>query len=358
LLFIDNSPSVFLKAALTSLSEQTNVKIITEKYNSWARQNFQSYDIIILGNFPLLNPPIIQRLKNYLNNGGSILLIPGMGTIPSEFNKLTSSLGISVTIKEFIQTKRNDEFYFLKEPNLNHPLFVGLFRSENPELSKPIFYKYFKYSVSQDDHVILAYQNDDPFLVQAGYRQGSVFLMSSYIDDGWTDIQYRGIYLPLLSRIFHFGASNASQIQLPTLVEHEKIVTMNYITNGGEFFLKSPDGEKNRIVPRQENQNLHFNMNNLKIPGLYQIFAGDKSISTIPVNASTQAIHQPYIDLEKFANLKMVRIFTEKDNFEEEILQARFGSELWKLFIILALFLIGVELFVIKKMEGKVNKMK
>ena len=356
LLFIDNGPSVFLQAALTSLSKQTNVQIIKDKYNSWARQNFQNYDIIILGDFPLLKPPIVQRLKNYLNSGGSILLIPGMETIPSEFNRLTSSLGISATIEEFIQTTSKNEFYFLKEPNLNHPLFTGLFRSDNPELSKPKFYKYFKYSVSQDDHIILAYQNDDPFLIETEKSQGSVFLMSSYIDDGWTDIQYRGIFTPLLSRIFHFSASNASQIQLPTLVEQEKIVTVNYVSDSGEFYLKSPDGEKNRIVPVQENQNLHFHMNNLKIPGLYQISAGEKSISIIPVNASANAIHKPYIDLEKFDNLEMVRIFTEKDNFEEEIIQARFGSELWKLFIILALLLIGVELFVIKKMEGKVKK--
>ena len=133
---------------------------------------------------------------------------------------------------------------------------------------------------------------------------------------------------------------------------------MNYVSNTGEFYLKSPDGEKNRIVPRQQNQNLHFQLNNLKIPGLYQIFAGEKLISTTPVNAEIKALVNPYINLDKFNELEAVRIFSENDNFEEEIIQARFGSELWKLFIFLALLLIGAELFVIKKMEGRVGKMK
>jgi hypothetical protein len=182
--------------------------------------------------------------------------------------------------------------------------------------------------------------------------------MSSYIDDVWTDIQYRGIFLPLLSRIFHYGASHASQIQSSVVVEQEKIITMNYVSNAGDFYLKLPDGEKSRIVPRQQNQNLHFHLSNLKTPGLYQIFAGERSISTTPVNAEIKAIVNPYMDLDKFNDLKTIRIYSENDNFEEEIIQARFGSELWKLFIVIALLLIGAELVIIKKMEGRVGKMK
>jgi hypothetical protein len=358
LLFTDDNPSVFLKAALTSLSEQTDVQILMEKYNSWTRQNFRSFDILILSDFPMLDASVIQRLKNYLENGGSVLLIPGMRSIPSEFNKMASSLGISSRIIELIQTTHDNEFYFLKEPNLNHPLFSGLFRMENPELSKPKFYRYFKFSMSDKDNIILAYQNSDPFLVKADHNQGSVFIMSSYIDDVWTDIQYRGIFLPLLSRIFHYGASHASQIQSSVVVEQEKIITMNYVSNAGDFYLKLPDGEKSRIVPRQQNQNLHFHLKNLKTPGLYQIFAGERSISTTPVNAEIKAIVNPYMDLDKFNDLKTIRIYSENDNFEEEIIQARFGSELWKLFIVIALLLIGAELFIIKKMEGRVGKMK
>jgi hypothetical protein len=356
LLSTDDNPSVFLKAALNSLADQTDVQIISEKYNSWARQNFQSYDILILSNFPLLSSSVIQKLKNYLENGGSIMLIPGERTIPSEFNRMASSLGISSYIKDFMNTTRKDEFYYLKEPNLNHPLFSGIFRMENPILSRPKFYRYFKFSVSSKDYIILAYQNDDPFLIRADHSQGSVFIMSSYINDDWTDLQYRGIFLPLLSRIFHFGASHASQVQSSTLVEKEKIVTLNYVSNTSEFYLKSPDGEKNRIIPQQQNQNLYFNLSNLKIPGLYHIFAGKNTISTIPVNAEIHAIHKPYMDLERYKNLENVRIFSEVDKFEDAILNARFGSELWKFFIMLALLLIGVELFVIKKMEGKGQK--
>jgi hypothetical protein len=356
LLFVDDTPSVFLKAALVSLTEQTDIQITMERYSSWARQNFLGYDILILSNFSTFHSAVIQRLKNYLGNGGSILLIPGIKTIPVEYNRFASALGISAIMNNLMSTNDQNEFFYLKQPNFNNPLFSGLFRTVDPELSKPKFYKYFKYSASSKDQMILSYQNNDPFLIRADHNNGSIFIISSYIDDGWTDIQYRGIFLPLLSRIIHFGASHASQVQSSSIVEKDKTVTLNYVSQSGDFYLKLPDGEKNRIVPQQQDQTLQFRLNNNKYPGLYHLLAGDKIISSVPVNAETYAIHQPFTDIDEFKDLKTVQMFSEDDNFEEAIIQARFGSELWKLFIILALIFLGMELFVIKKMEGKSKK--
>jgi hypothetical protein len=356
LLFIDDNPSVFLRAALTSLSEQTDLQIITENYSSWGRQNFLGYDILVLSNFPMLSPTVTQRIKSYLDNGGAILMIPGNSTIPSDYNKFVASLGISATIKNLVSTKNQDEFYYLNNPNLNHPLFSGVFRTDYPELSKPKFFKYFKIRVSAKDQMILSYQNNDPFLIQANHDRGSVFIISSYIDEGWTDIQYKGIFLPLMSRIIHFGASNASQFQSPTIVGKKKSITINYVSQSGDFYLQSPDGEKNRIIPEQRDQSLQFLLNNIKVPGMYNILAGNEIIYSIPANAETYAIHQPFIKLDQIEELETVQIFSENENFEDAIIQARFGTELWKFFVFLALIFLGIELFFIKKMEGKAKK--
>jgi hypothetical protein len=358
LLFVDDNPSVFIKAALVSLTEQTDIQIIMERYNSWERQNFLGYDILVLSNFSILPSAVIETLKNYLGNRGAILLIPGINTTPAEYNRFASMLGISATMNNVMSTNGQNEFFYLKQPNYNHPLFSGLFRTDDPELSKPKFYRYFKFTTSSKDQMILSYQNNDPFLIRADHNNGTVFILSSYIDDGWTDIQYRGIFLPLLSRIIHLGASSASQVQSSTIVEKEKTVMLNYVSQSGDFYLKLPDGEKNRIVPQQQDHVLKFRLNNIKFPGLYHLLAGEKIISSVPANVETHAIHNPFTDLDEIKDLKTVQMFSENDNFEEAIIQARFGSELWKLFIILTLVFLGMELFVIKKMEGKINKTK
>jgi hypothetical protein len=355
LLFTDDNPSVFLKAAFSSLADQTDAQIVSEKYNSWARQNFLAYDILILSNFSSLPSSIIQRLKKYLNGGGAILLIPGLNTIPVEYNRFASTLGMTTTIKELINTNDENEFYYLKRPNFNHPIFSGLFVSDDPELSRPKFSRYFKFALSSKDQAILSFQNNDPFLIKADHSSGSIFVISSYINDGWTDIQYRGIFLPLLSRIIHFGASHASQVQTSTIVENEQTVVLNQVSQTGEFYLKLPNGEKNRIVPQPQDQRLQFHLKNIKEPGLYHLQAGEKIISSVPVNVETNAIHQTFIDLESITNQETVQLFSETDNYEDAIIQARFGFELWKILVILALIFLVLELFVIKKMEGKVS---
>ena len=144
LLYVDDLPSVFLKAALTSLADQSNVQVTVERYNSWARQNLLNYDVVALSNLSELNTAGANRLRKYLEDGGALVLIPGISTTPKDFNKFASSIGLSVMIKNLMRSADRNEFFNLKQPNLSHPLFSGLFRTSEPEIVKPKFYQYFK----------------------------------------------------------------------------------------------------------------------------------------------------------------------------------------------------------------------
>ncbi|TFH00214.1 MAG: hypothetical protein E4H13_08070, partial [Calditrichales bacterium] len=70
-LYVDDAPSPFFRSALTSLKEQSNITFTTERYATWARNNFQQFDIILLADFPNLPVQINQRLRTYLQSGKS-----------------------------------------------------------------------------------------------------------------------------------------------------------------------------------------------------------------------------------------------------------------------------------------------
>jgi hypothetical protein len=354
ILNVDDNPSAFIEAALLSLDKNTNIRITNERFNSWARQNFQQYNILLLNNFPNFSAQIVQRLKKFLDNGGSMILIPGMNTLPAEFNRLSVMLGLSSKIKQLVQIGSRDKFFILQQPDLNHPLFNGLFRLDNPDLLKPKFYRYFKFSLSSKDLQILSFQNGDPFILELKRENGTIFIFSSYIDDEWTDIQYRGLFIPFLSRLFYLSVSNTSQIQSSIVVENEKILSVRQITNAGDFYMQIPDGEKSTIIPHRYDQNYLFHLTHLAQPGLYKIWSGNDILSTIPVNVNTDVLFELSLDLEALDNkFEKIQIYSERDAFEKEINETRFGSELWKFFIVLSLLLLAVELFFIKKMEGK-----
>ena len=352
-LFVNDNPSIYLKAAISSLSEESNIQVINEKYSSWARQNFQQYDIIFLSDFSRLSIPIISRLKEYLNTGRSLFLMPGPKTVPAEFNRDAISLGIFSKILQVFQTSTTSDFFQLNEPDLNHPLFTGLFRHNSPELSNPKFLRYFKFRLYPNDQVFLSYQNNDPFLFKTGSGEGRVYIFSSYIDDNWTDIQYRGLFLPLLSRLIQLASSNNTAVQSSVYVESEKLILSNLVTDAAEFFLIQPNGEKNRVIPTPVNQQYQFRLAQLSSPGIYQLFSDKTIISTIPVNVNTKSLNEPFVEISQLNNFDNIRTFSEEEPIEKSILEARFGSELWKAFIMFALILLLIELFFIKKMEGK-----
>ena len=236
-------------------------------------------------------------------------------------------------------------------------MFNGLFRTSDPDIEDPRFYRYFKIISPAVAKRILSFQNGDPFLLQLDNREGLSFLFSSYIDDDWTDFQYRGLFLPILSRLIYFGISASSQADLSTQVGKERIVVTKNHRSSSKFYIQDSEGEKSTILPKIIDQTYQFKLFKLNKPGLYQIQAENQLISIIPVNCNISRINEPYIDLRSMTEtIPLIKIFTEDQEFTESIRQARFGMELWKLCVILSLCLIVAELFFIKNMEGKRRK--
>lgn len=353
LMFVDDHPSIYLKTALKVLNEKSVVDIVEENYNSWTRHNFQNYNIIFLSNLPMVTSPTIKKLKNYIENKGVLIISPGPMTIPSEFNNQFTSLLEIPRILNLVRTESSSEFYQIKSPDSNHPLLSGLFRNKKSDFSKPRFYQYFKFSKQPNTSALLSFQNGDPYIFQTDNRGGSIIFLTSYIDDAWTDIQYRGIYLPILNKLFNIAVSNQSIIQTPVLSGTRKTISVSSLDGVSSFTLEFPDGEKNQIIPDISSQYLTFYLPHTDIPGLYKISTGSQTVSIIPVNADRRFLYEPYVNTREISDNSNISVLSENAAFEEEIQKSRFGTELWKILIILALLLIGLELLIIKKIEGK-----
>jgi hypothetical protein len=355
ILFVDDSPSPFIKAALKSLSEKSNVSVTKETFSTWTRQSFQQYDLIWLANFPLLSNQIIPRLISFLESGRSLLLMPGTRTTPTEFNKNLAALNYQIKIRELHQTENQNNFFSIKTPDLNHPLFYELFRTDDLQFSKPKFFRFFSISSKTDTDFLLTFQNGEPYLLEDDTNSGSLFVFCGYIDDEWTDLQYRGLFIPLLSRLMHFGQSKKIRHISSLKVAEKKTISIFHPFDDRRFYLELPDAEMQTITPTRIGQEYQFALNQLSQPGIYQIKTAEKKVTfAIAVNCQINYLFEPYINLREIAgSLKSIRIFSEGDSFESEIVKARFGTELWKIFILFALIFLGLELMIIRLMQGR-----
>jgi hypothetical protein len=82
LLVVDDNPSSFFKAALSSIQENTNIKFTTETFSSWARQSFDVFKVIVLVNFSIIAKTTQDRLKSFLQQGGISNILKFFPIIP------------------------------------------------------------------------------------------------------------------------------------------------------------------------------------------------------------------------------------------------------------------------------------
>ena len=177
-----------------------------------------------------------------------------------------------------------------------------------------------------------------------------VYLITSYPLNTWGDLPYRGIFVPLLTRVIHLAA-NKNFIAEPSVLAGESCTfAITQAQSGQDYFLNIPRTGKIKLIPDVRGEEIRFTTAPLTEPGNYSFLVDDIPIVTISVNLA-QSKGIPV--MQNFDKLQDVQIFTENDSFSQDVVSARFGSELWKIFIVLTLILLLLEYLLIKQSEGK-----
>jgi len=349
-MFVDDNPSSFLSSALQTIQSNSNIEIKTERYASWARNNFNQFHVIILSNFGSFSASILDRLVNFLQDNGTMILIPGNNTLPVDFNKNLSRITSGITIHDLIKSSGINEYFSLNQLILNHPVFDGLFKTSSPQISEAHFYRYFKISYDNKSEPILSFNNKHPFILHKPVKEGNIYFLTSYIDEQWTDLQYKGLFIPLLLRLIQLGTTDAAQHNKSVFTENESLINLNSAWKSSEYWLNLPSGDKIKILPVFSEQSLFFELNLFTVPGNYFLNNQSGLLTIISANINTSKISPPFIDTSQ---LKDINLLNENEDFTSAIQETRFGEELWKYFLFLALLILLIEFIIIKKIEGR-----
>jgi hypothetical protein len=129
-------------------------------------------------------------------------------------------------------------------------------------------------------------------------------------------------------------------------------------TGGGSIELAAP-GETGYVLQTSAN-NGGVVFDKTVRPGVYKFMRDGKEIDFIPVNLDTVESNSKQLSVSEIENyFQTIKIknepefFDPAENFVQKLSESRVGSELWKLFIIIALTLIAAEMYItwIKKRD-------
>lgn len=346
LLIVNSSKenSKFIRAALsTNRNTDFNIKEIYP--NEFKSTNLSSYNTIVIIGSELHENSII--LKDYLKNGGNVLLFPNDNIVLSDFNKLLLHLNLT-KIRSVVRSNDENSVNEFEKIDYEHPIFNGLFANSKQEIESPQIYKYLKFNVSSIGRAIITLQENSPFLSEYNVGKGKLLLFGTSPLLSWSTFPIKNIFAPLIIRSISYLNTNINSEE--KWFAGDEIDVNISKRKSSQIKVLKPDGITEFINLKDHSGN-YLKFKNSSRVGTYKFFTDSKlldvkSINVNPLESNFETIlMNEFVDQIKGSNNSVVNI-NPSDDYLAKITTARYGSELWKLFLIIALLLALIEMYI------------
>jgi hypothetical protein len=322
--------------------------------------NLSRYDVVVLLGAQALSDAFTQRLASWVRAGGSVMLFPDAnGSVEAWSRTLLPRLGLPAASGVTGSLTDNGSFVSFGKIDFDHPLFSGMFENtpegKQPEVESPRLYYSVRLRGDENARQVISTRAGDAFLLDAHVEKGRVLAFAVSPDLSWSDFPFKGIFLPLLNRaMFYLAAREDNALAL--MVGAGTEVTISSTLAGDQLFeLRGPDDSMLRIVPKALPSGMVFPIESPDLPGLYTLNGGKDVLRAIAVNTDpvesdlTRADDQTRKDF--FARLGITQIadLGRDTNVKQAVTQLRFGVELWKYMLALAILCAILEMLVARE---------
>jgi hypothetical protein len=344
MLYDDISDLKFIESAVSSISNQ--IEITKQNILGVLNNRIANFDLIFYMGTSV-NKSL--EIENYLEQGGKLIFISPKSVNENSLVELIKIIKLP-KVKSIINSKPNQGSYAeFGDIDFEHPIFQNLFERETKrQIESAYFYKYIKFENPIYVRPIIQLIDNSTFLGEYKFDKGKVLYLNSSVNLEWNTLAIKGIFAPLISRMVFYLTSSNENLRTYTTGEILPIQVGNLTFPLLEVVY--PMGEEKINLQNNSNDILNFRFTDL--PGIYKFYNNGNLLSAISVNVSKKESDLTKIDnslLEAyFQNLfpNNYSTFQPDENYFEKISQARFGTELWKYFIIIVLILAIIEMYI------------
>ncbi|HEY4612958.1 MAG TPA: hypothetical protein VII11_08260 [Bacteroidota bacterium] len=186
---------------------------------------------------------------------------------------------------------------------------------------------------------------------------GRALLFSVAANPEWSDFPLKGLFVPLLHRSIAYMAQG-SAVQRDILVG-EELVTRSRTRSAEPLVVVSPTGIEAVVQPSSAGTERVLRFRETETPGIYQLKSGAAVVQKFSVNMNPDESKTGHIAESDLATVlqrlgiadQSLQRLEAAPEIQQQVLQARFGVELWKHFLVAALLVAIAEMFVAR--EGK-----
>ncbi len=374
ILLVTQSPKdfTFVRTALEIPQSNARSSLFSIASSTWdglTSINPGDMDIIISSVTNELTTEAFRRLKEYANNGGTLVLFPG-GNVASaslrRFAPLLSLPGID-SISGNVQGR--EQFRTLERVDNRHPIFNGMFELQDRDRASgakpqneirlsdaPRVFQSMVIHPTARSNTLITLSDGNGFLTEYPSGEGKILVFAVPPTPEWSEFPLKGLFVPLLYRTMLYGA----RVEAPdtnTLCGDPIRFMFSSLHSGNQipWSIVAPDGDETRIKPILSSNRLSFTAKgSTSLNGLYTLMHGTNPYAQCAVNMDPKESDLIPLDEPTFVSHvtaygipsnHIIRLDSSKDA-RGMILESRYGQELWRFAVVCALICAFFEMLI------------
>ncbi len=345
LIINDQSPNPYLQAAFSGIQY---FKTNNTNTNNIQYASFPSYQLIIINEVKNLSSGLAAELKEYVEEGGNLVIFPGKGSTMSQYNSLLQQLGTN-TYQDYQERER-----LVADINTEEFVFDNVFERSRPNLRLPKSLGNFpltKYP-SRGEEYILRYRDGQTFMGKYLYGKGYVYVSSAPIDITISDLTKNAeIFIPML---YKMSIASSESNKIAYTIGTNEVLQMENKANATDLVYKMISNDQ-EWIPRQSSvgdkifisfddqiEKAGYNrvIWNGEVEGVYA-FNFDRKESNLNIMSRNDLLEK-YGDRVTVINDQVIA------DFSKYIQEKNSGKTLWRICLILALVFLLIEVLILR----------
>ncbi|HUL43383.1 MAG TPA: BatA domain-containing protein [Bacteroidota bacterium] len=325
-------------------------------------------DVLICTNVRSFNSSDADRIRSFLQDGGGLILFPGNDIVAQNYNSTLFPLLDIPPIQGIVTAPAGSAQISFRNTDLDHPLLNTMYEHDrfaqkrtSEQIESPAITQAVQRQPGKRARTIISLSNGTPFLTEHPVGTGKVLFYSVSPTPRWSDFPFKALFAPIVYRSIIYVSPKEHQQSSFITGTQPTLMISETVQPGKQFTIKSPDNTEDRVQPSVQSTGgsgfttaMTVQSPMLRIPGVYELDNGTKPVSVFAVNIdphgsdTRRAASEDEEKLWQRHGIASDRVtdLPAGTTMQSAILQTRFGVELWRYCVAIALLLALTEMMI------------